>query len=136
MTCWSWLAALSFLLQVPPPTLGTEAAQQLEADRRSIIVREAAELSTLAETWPGRGRSRKPARIRSNASPAGRARRSDAVHAAARSGRARRRSTKCARHRVFERSRTARPRLFLSWPGEPPKPSRRNTRWPACVCVR
>ncbi len=65
MTCWSWLAALSFLLQVPPPTPGTEAAQQLEADRRSIIAREAAELSTLAEGLARQGKTEEAGVIRS-----------------------------------------------------------------------
>ena len=65
MTCWSWLAALSFLLQVPPPTPGTEAAQQLEANRRSIIAREAAELSTLAEGLARQGTTEEAGVIRS-----------------------------------------------------------------------
>ena len=55
MTCWSWLAGLCFLLQVPPPTSGAETTQRLEAARRSIITREAAELSTLAEDLARRG---------------------------------------------------------------------------------
>ena len=49
MTCCSWLAGLCLLLQVPPPTQGAEAAQRLEAARRSIILREAAELGALAD---------------------------------------------------------------------------------------
>ena len=49
MTFWSWLAGLCLLLQVPPPTQGAETAQRLEAARRSIILREAAELGGLAD---------------------------------------------------------------------------------------
>ena len=57
MTCWSWLAGLCLLLQVPPPTLGAETAQRLEAARRSIILREAFELGALAERLAREGKS-------------------------------------------------------------------------------
>ena len=50
MTCWSWLAGLCLLLQVPPPAQGAETGQRLEAARRSIILREAAELGALADS--------------------------------------------------------------------------------------
>jgi Protein of unknown function (DUF1570) len=48
MTCWLSLAGLFFVLQVPPPSAGSEEAQKLEAARRSIIAREASELNALA----------------------------------------------------------------------------------------
>jgi hypothetical protein len=46
-TSWSLLLGLGLLLQVPPPASPAEAAQKLEAERRSIIARETAELATL-----------------------------------------------------------------------------------------
>jgi hypothetical protein len=44
----SWLASLCFLVQVPSPEPSDEKAQRLEAARRTIIVKEAAELGALA----------------------------------------------------------------------------------------
>ena len=55
MTCWSWLLGLCCLLQVPAPGSAAEVGQQLEAARRSIVAREAAELSALADNLARQG---------------------------------------------------------------------------------
>jgi hypothetical protein len=57
MMCSSWLVGLCLLLQVPPPVPGAETGQRLEAARRSIILREAAELGALAENLTRGGKS-------------------------------------------------------------------------------
>ena len=88
VTSWSWLAGLCFLLQVPPPAEGTEPAQKLEAARRSIVAREAAELNELAALLVRQEKTDAATLVRARASPSGDARRPDAVHASAGSLRA------------------------------------------------
>ena len=64
---------LSSRFQVPAPAPGTEAAHELESARRSILAREAAELSSLAEQFGQEGEDRRrPAGSRADP-PAGRA---------------------------------------------------------------
>ncbi len=57
MTAGSCLLGLCFLLQVPPPAPRAEEARKFEAERRSIIARESAELTTLAETIARQGKT-------------------------------------------------------------------------------
>jgi Protein of unknown function (DUF1570) len=64
MSCGSWLAALCLLLQVPVPTAEAEAAHQLEADRRTIVTREAAELSALAAELARGGKTQEAEEVR------------------------------------------------------------------------
>ena len=49
MTCWFGMLGLCLVLQVPSPEPPLEAHKKLEAERRSIIARETAELTTLAD---------------------------------------------------------------------------------------
>ena len=53
MSCSVVLVGLSLLVQVPPPSLGTTTARELEAARRSILTNEAAQLSGLADQLAG-----------------------------------------------------------------------------------
>jgi len=55
MSCPGWLIGLWLFAQVPPPLLGTEPAHELEAAQRSIIAREAAELTSLSDRLAGQG---------------------------------------------------------------------------------
>ena len=82
---WDCAACSRFHLQSRP----RRRAQQLEAARRSIIAREAAELSALADDLARQGTEQKRRTlVRAVDSRASVARRADPVHAFARSGRA------------------------------------------------
>ncbi len=59
-----WLIGLCLLGQVPPPLLGNDAAQELEAARRSSIAREAAELNRLAEQLARLGKTQAVSQVR------------------------------------------------------------------------
>ena len=60
----SWVIGLCLLAQVPPPLLGNDAAQELEAARRSSIAREAVELNGLAEQLVRRGEAQAARQVR------------------------------------------------------------------------
>ena len=64
MSCPGLMVGLLVLGQVPPPTLGTDAARELEAARRSIVASEAAQLKGLAEQLASRGDKRGRRRVR------------------------------------------------------------------------
>jgi hypothetical protein len=50
MSCWWWLVGLLVVpVQVPRPTSAEETARELEAARRSLLAREAAELRSLGD---------------------------------------------------------------------------------------
>jgi hypothetical protein len=55
MACSPWLVGLSLLAQVPPPSLGTDPARELVDQQRSIIARETAELTKLANDRAAHG---------------------------------------------------------------------------------
>ncbi len=58
MSCTVLLVGLSLLVQVPPPSLGTTTAKELEAARRSIVANEAAETNDVAQQLAGAGDSK------------------------------------------------------------------------------
>jgi hypothetical protein len=65
MSSWWWLVGLLvFPLQVPRPSSSTDEARELEAARRSILVREAAELSGLAGRLAGQGEPQAAEQVR------------------------------------------------------------------------
>jgi hypothetical protein len=64
MSCSVVLVGLSLLLQVPPPSLGTTTARELEAARRSLMGNETAQLSELAAQLARAGDSKSAALVR------------------------------------------------------------------------
>ncbi len=64
MACLSWLLGLCVVLQVPPPEPNAESGAKLQAVRRSIIAREAAELGTLADALSKEGKTEAAKRVR------------------------------------------------------------------------
>ena len=135
----SWIVVVLFLLvgQVPPPALGTDAARELEAARRSILANEGAQLKGLAERLAKRGDQAAASRCASGC-PGRSTRMAQRVSCRSRSGEG---SSPGKRGRAVacesERDRVAIGlKSYSSWPSVRPRPTRRLTRWPACVCVR
>jgi hypothetical protein len=65
MSCSWWLVGLlAFLLQVPRPDAGEEVGRELETARRTILARDASELSRLADELAGKGETQAAAEVR------------------------------------------------------------------------
>jgi hypothetical protein len=64
MSCSVVLVGLSLLVQVPPPSLVTTTARELEDARRSLMGNEAAQLTALAEQLAGAGDPKSAALVR------------------------------------------------------------------------
>ena len=124
------------LLQVPPPTPGAEQAQKLEAERRSIIAREAAELSALADELAREGKPDAAKLVRAELPRSDVARRADAVHAVCRKSSSLVSTADAALPTdVRQRFEGAPPRPFSTSPGKPLTPNRRSTLL-ASFCLR
>ena len=63
ISCWGGLIGLWVLLQVPAPTAGADLAQKLESQRRTILMREAADLSGLAGELAAQGKTEAAKRV-------------------------------------------------------------------------
>ncbi len=64
MSCSAMLVGLSLVVQVPPPSLSTTTARELEAARRSLVANETAQLSELAEQLDRTGDSKSATLVR------------------------------------------------------------------------